>query len=178
MNKITYHNYWKNVFRKLILIITICLSLNFLTACDYEVVLYDEYVREETEVTKVELIEYNVDTTHIYTEMEIFDNDLLSVISTLDSELQNDFLSDLSTLGGITSKPKNNINRPVGYGILITYVDEGFTIITVSNIENEDVLYAGHFSSDLNLEYYNSFIWDEVTDGFKDIIYDYFEYSV
>ena len=178
MNNIVNRDYRKNVLRKIIFIFSIGFSLAFLTACDYEIVLYGEYVREETEVTKVELIEYNVDMTHIYTEMEIFDIDLLSVISTLDFELQNDFLSDLSTLGGITSKPKNNINRPVGYGILITYVDEGFTIITVSNIEEEDVMYVGHFNSDLDLEYYNSFIWDEVTDEFKNIIYDYFEYSI
>jgi hypothetical protein len=164
--------------KRIIIIFALCFPLIFLISCDYEIVLYDDYVREETEVVKVELITYDIDDTEIYIEMEVFNTEYLSIISILDTEVEDNFLSDLSSIGGIGSKPKDNINCPYGYGIKITYIDDGFTIITVSTVLEKDIMYVGHFNSELNLEYYNSFIWDEVTDSFNDLLFEYFEYSV
>ncbi len=165
-----------NFIKKTAFLMMVILISAFLIACDYEVSLYNTNVRNGLEVVNVDLIRYNNQDDFIINEMNIFNSDYLEIIERLEEDKSNEFLDDLTTIGGISSKPKNNIKSPNGLGVLLTYEDNGFTIITVTTIDEDSIMYIGDFSSDSYLEHYESFIWSDVSDDFTDLLNDYFEY--
>lgn len=157
--------------------ISLLLISIFLTACDYEVSLYNANVRGGLDVISIHLISYNSQNDILTYEMNIFIDDNLEKIERLDDDKLTQFLEDLSEITAISSKPKNNIKSPSGFGVLLTYEDNGFTIITLTTIDDNSVMYIGDFCSDKSLEYYESFIWNEVAQLFSSLLFDYFEYT-
>ncbi len=179
MNTTLYlQNFLSKYSKKIIILFMMITCLIFLVGCDYEVNLYNENVRNGLEIIKIELVEYNLDFDYANNEMEKFEVNHIEVIDTLNNDLIDSFLEELSTIGGITSKPKNPIKSPCGIGVILTYEDEGVTILTVIEDCDDLIMYIGDYDQNLNLEYYESFIWAEVTDSFKDIISNYFEYNI
>lgn len=146
----------------------------FLMSCDSGVVLYHDNIHEVSDVEKIELITYDSDENDIYNEMKTFDGNLLSIDNLLNDEEILSFISDLSNIQGIGGKYKHVTNQPHGQGVLITYIDGRFTIITSKTINDEDVIYIGEFKNDLSLDFYHSYIWSEGSDNFIDLLEEYF----
>ncbi len=154
-------------------------SVFLLTACDYEYYLYHDHIRINSEVKEIQLINYhNPFDTENSTENTIFDIEKLVVLETLNIDNNESFLSELSEIGGLSSKLEQTINSPNGEGILITYQDAGFTIITVSNINDNDCIFVGHYDANADIEGFYGISWPEMIDDFKAIIFKYFDTTI
>ncbi|MFA5289907.1 MAG: hypothetical protein WC351_02555 [Candidatus Izemoplasmatales bacterium] len=165
--------------QKMFLLLLIVCSAFLLTACDYEYYLYHDYIRENTEVVKIELVNYiNPSDTENSTENTVYDVEKLVILETLNSDDIESFLSDLSEIGGLSSKRKQTINSPNGTGILIAYQDGGVTLITVSNINDNDCIFVGHYDESANLEGVYGISWPRMIDDFKAIILKYFDTNI
>lgn len=91
--------------RHMILLVLIIGSLFLLTACDYEYYLYHGNIRVNTEVEKIEFISYShQNSTDNSEDNLLFDDEKLVLIETLDSNNNQAFLSELSEIGGLSSK--------------------------------------------------------------------------
>ncbi|MCF7924389.1 MAG: hypothetical protein K9L64_04680 [Candidatus Izimaplasma sp.] len=159
--------------KSIILLFVLSCSL-FLSACDYEYYLYHDHIRKETEVEKIELIRYNVSAENSSTEKHVFDSSNLEIIETLETKDIDQFLVELSEIGGLSSKLEEVLDFPCGKGIRITYIDRGFTIITVTGENDNESIFVGHYDDSENIEGYYSIAWQEMIDDFKELINDYF----
>jgi len=161
--------------RHMILLVLIIGSVFLLTACDYEYYLYHGNIRVNTEVEKVELISYShQNSTDNSEDNLLFDDDKLVLIETLDSNNNQAFLSELSEIGGLSSKLEQTIESPNGTGIMITYQDDGFTLITVSNENDVEAIFVGHYDANSNVEGFYGISWPDMIDDFKELINSYF----
>jgi hypothetical protein len=70
------------------------------------------------------------------------------------------------------------INSPNGMGILIIYQDGGFILITVSNVNDDDCIFWGSYSSNATIEYYFGISWQEMIDDFEALIVKYFDTEI
>lgn len=166
---------------KILLLGLIISCVVLLTACsqDYEYYLYHDYIRENTEVVEIKLIIYNDPiNTENSTEKTPYDVEKLETLETLNSDDNEKFLSELSEIGGLSSKLDQTINSPSGTGILIIYQDGGFTLITVANINDNDCIYVGHYDASANAEGSYGISWPEMIEDFKAIIMKYFDTSI
>ncbi|MDD3126428.1 MAG: hypothetical protein WC479_01585 [Candidatus Izemoplasmatales bacterium] len=165
--------------RKNLLFLIIVCSAFLLIACDYEYYLYHENIRENTEVVQIDLVNYNnpIDTENS-TENTVYDVEKLVILETLNSDEYENFLGELSEIGGLSSKLEQTINSPNGTGILITYQDGGVTLITVSNINDNDCIFVGHYDASANLEGFYGISWPMMIDDFKAIMLKYFDTNI
>jgi len=168
-----------NKIQKNLLFLIIVCSAFLLTACDYEYYLYHDYIRENTEVVQIDLVNYNnpIDTENS-TENTVYDVEKLVILETLNSDEYENFLGELSEIGGLSSKLEQTINSPNGTGILITYQDGGVTLITVSNINDNDCIFVGHYDASANLEGFYGISWLMMIDDFKAIMLKYFDTNI
>ena len=168
-----------NKIQKNLLCLIIVCSAFLLTACDYEYYLYHDYIRENTEVVQIDLVNYNnpIDTENS-TDDTVYDVEKLVILETLNSNDYDSFLSELSEIGGISSKLEQTINSPNGTGILITYQDGGGTLITVSNINDNDCIFVGHYDASANIEGFYGISWPMMINDFKAIILKYFDTNI
>lgn len=164
--------------KNLLFLIIVC-SAFLLTACDYEYYLYHDYIRENTEVVQIDLVNYNnpIDTENS-TENTVYDVEKLVILEILNSDEYENFLGELSEIGGLSSKLEQTINSPNGTGILITYQDGGVTLITVSNINGNDCIFVGHYDASANLEGFYGISWPMLIDDFKAILLKYFDTNI
>ncbi|MDY0209165.1 MAG: hypothetical protein RBR48_03210 [Bacilli bacterium] len=168
-----------NKIRKLLLLLLIVCSAFLLTACDYEYYLYHDYIRENTEAVKIELLKYNNPiNTENSTENTLYDDEKLVILETLNLDDNQSFLNELSEIGGLSSKLKQTINSPNGTGILITYQDGGVTLITISNINDNDCIFVGHYDASANVEGFYGISWSEMIDDFKMLLLKYFDRNI
>lgn len=64
------------------------------------------------------------------------------------------------------------------HSIRITYIDGGFTLITVSNVDGLDCIFFGNYDKDEMVERYYGISWSEMINDFKALIWVYFEYEI
>ena len=165
-----------NKIKHIMLLVLMIGSVFLLTACDYEYYLYHGNIRVNTEVEKVELISYShQNSTDNSEDNLLFDDEKLVLIETLDSNNNQAFLSELSEIGGLSSKLEQTIESPNGTGIMITYQDDGFTLITVSNENDVEAIFVGHYDTSSNVEGFYGISWPDMIDDFKDLLVEYFD---
>jgi len=164
--------------RKMLLIIAILISL-MLTSCDYEYSLYHTYIRDNTNVVSIEMINYDdPNSINDFPDNTLFNSEKLTVLEILNSNDQINFLDELSAIGGLSSKLKQTISSPNGKGLLVSYGDGGFSLITVTNINEVDCIYVGLYDSDNNVESFYGISWPEMIADFKSLILKYFEIDI
>ena len=166
------------LFKKIAFLSLLISILVLIISCDYQVSLYNTNVRDGIKVVNVDLIRYNSPNDILTDEMETFSSDYLETIARLSNDNLTEFLDKLAEISVISSKPKNNIKAPSGLGVLLTYEDNGFTIITSATLDENNVMYIGDFSSNSTLEYFESFIWNEGAVLFDNLVFEYFDYSL
>lgn len=161
--------------KKFLIVALVIVSMIILSACDYEYRLYHEYIREETKVINIELINYNnaLAQENPFEEYS-FDLEKLEILETLDANSINEFLVEIEKIGGLGGKPENMLKSPLGSGIRIGYKDSGFTLITVTVINELNVIFVGHYDADANIERCYGISWQEMIDDFKSLVNDYF----
>lgn len=164
---------------KILFVLILMFCITSLVACDYEYSLYHSAIHNETEVSNIELINYNnPEAKNNPLKVFPFDLEKLEVLEILHSNNIDKFLTDIEKIGGISSKLEHVLKSPTGSGIRITYQDNGFTIITVTNIGDVDAIFTGHYDSDANLEGSFGISWQEMIDEFKELINTYFEIKI
>jgi len=158
-----------------LILIFLVIFIILLTACDYYYDLYHEYIREETEVTSVELIYYNNPTVKDNPlEIYPFDLEQLEILEALNIDKIDCFLIEIENIGGFSSKLKEKLKSPNGDGIKLTYDDNGFTLITVTVINDIKIIFVGDYDADENIEGFYGISWPEMIDDFKFLINKYF----
>jgi len=165
------------------LFLTLCLSF-LLIACgifalERQYFLYDLHDREISEIVQISLVNYNNPVNEEnQSDNEQYDVEKLIILETLNSEEYEDFLSELSDIGGIAGTFPEMINSPNGMGILITYQDGGFILITVSNENDDDCIFWGSYSSNATIDYFFGISWQEMIDDFEALIVKYFDTEI
>jgi hypothetical protein len=158
---------------------TFCLSL-LLFACqylawDYEYYLYYQNDRDISEIEQISLVNYlNPLNEENPSENEQYDVDKLEILETLNSDEYGNFLSELSEIGGIAGKIPEIVNSPNGTGILIKYQEGGFTLITISTVNDDDCIFVGRYNTNSIIEDYFGISWPEMISEFRTIIFAYF----
>jgi hypothetical protein len=165
------------IIRKFLSFSALVCTAILLVACDYEYDLYHEFIREETEVEKIELITYDGQGEGS-SDHPVFDSEKLEVLDTLDADDIDAFLVELSEIGGFSSKRKQVMDSPNGKGIRLTYIDGGFTLITISTVDENESIFFGNFDASENIERFYGIIWPEMITDFKTLIFDYFEIEI
>jgi len=166
-----------------LLLLTICYSF-LLFACGIFVIerqyfLYDLHDREISEIVQISLVNYiNPVNVENQSDNEQYDVEKLIILETMNLEEYEDFLCELSDIGGIAGTFPEMINSPNGMGILITYQDGGFILITVSNVNDDDCIFWGSYSSNATIEYYFGISWQEMIDDFEALIVKYFDTEI
>ena len=159
----------------LVLLLIVCATF-LLYACDYEYYLYHENIRKNTEVVQIDLVKYtNPSYEENQSENTLFDVEKLEVLETLNSEDNLNFLSELSEIGGLSGKFPETVNSPNGTGILITYQDGGFTLITVSKVYDIDCIFVGHYNENASIEGFYGISWQDLINQFRALILEYFD---
>ena len=159
--------------RRLLFVLLICFIM-LLTACvqDHEYYLYHKHIRDNTEVIKIELIYYdnqiNLDNS---TENILYH---IETLETLNVDEYEDFLGELSEIGGLSNKLEQTIDSPNGTGVLIMNQDDGFTLITVSTVKNTDCIFVRHYDAYTSIEGYYGISWPEMIEDFKKLVNRYF----
>lgn len=167
------------ISRKVICLLTALLCLVFLFACDYEYDLYHENIREETEVVGIDLIQYyGQNEGNDISGDPVFDAEKLEVLKTLKPVDLDPFLDELSGIGGLSGKFEQVMDSPNGKGIRITYVDGGFTLITVAKANEKDSIFFGNFDSCNEVERYYGISWQEMIDDFRALVGEYFSVEI
>jgi len=165
--------------RKMILIVLTIFSTCLLIACDYEYYLYHEHIRQNTEVVQIDLINYNnpinTENPSVNTAIDI---EKLVILETLSVDDNESFLIELSEIGGLSSKLEQTISSPSGSGILLSYQDGGFTLITVTKINDSDCIFVGHYDENANIEGFYGISWPDMIGDFRDLILKYFNTEI
>lgn len=166
-------------FNKALSLIMFMFCIFLLTACDYEYYLYHDAIRKDTEVDRIELINYNSpDAQENPLEIYQFDLERLEILEILNIDKIDSFLADIEEIGGLSGKLKQVLKSPNGVGIRLTYQDNGFTIITVTNINGIDAIFSGHYDADTNIEGTFGISWSKMIDDFKVLINGYFDTQI
>lgn len=167
----------------LFLFSTLCLSF-FLFACenfawDYQFYLYYLDDREISEIVQISMVNYvNPVNEENQSENAQYDVEKLIVLETLNSEDYEDFLGELSEIGGMAGRIPEVVSSPNGTGILVAYQDGGFTLITVSTVNDVDCIFWGDYNSNATPEYYFGISWPEMIDDFEALILKYFDTEI
>ncbi|XMB72157.1 hypothetical protein RJI07_08615 [Mycoplasmatota bacterium WC30] len=103
---------------------------------------------------------------------------MLEILETLNEDEIDSLTTELSEIGGLSSKLEQTIDSPKGKGILITYVDNGISLITVTNIDGIDCIFVGHYDADRNIEHSYGISWQEMIDDFKNVVQSYFDFEI
>lgn len=164
---------------KILILILLIGSVVLLTSCDYTYYIYHNTNGEDLfldkEVTSIELIEYKnpMIEENPLKDFE-FSSDKIEALETLEQENLIGFIEKISEIGGISSKLKNLLSSPHGKGIRITYNDDSFTLITVTNINGSECIFLGEYSAESKLGLQFGISWQDMIDEFKELINTYF----
>ena len=166
----------------LLLIVTIILGI-LLTSCDYSYYIYynsdgtDLFV--DKDVMSIELIQYeNKDTRSNPLGNEDFDSNKIEVLEILQTDHIENFVLELSQIGGISGKHEEKINSPLGIGIRIIYEDQSFTITTITIIDGVETIFMGDYDQNEEIGIYLGISWQDMIDDFKMILSKYFDMSI
>ena len=159
---------------------TLCFSF-LLFACvnfawDYEFFLYYLDDRDISEIEQISLVNYiNPVNEENPSENAQYDVEKLIVLETLNSEDYENFLGELSEIGGLAGRIPEVVSSPNGTGILVTYQNGGFTLITVSTVNDVDCIFVGRYTSNATIEEYFGISWPEMINDFEALIDKYFD---
>ncbi len=163
----------------ILILLTLCFTFS-LFACgifslERQYFLYDLNDREISEIVQISLVNYvNPVNEENPSENEQSDIEKLIILETLNSDEFGNFVSELSEIGGIAGTFPEIVSSPNGTGILITYQDGGFTLITVSQVNDDDCIFWGDYNSNETIEYSFGISWSEMITDFKTLIFSYF----
>lgn len=167
MKNISKHNMLPS--KRFTYVSMIILIMILLSSCDYS---YHLFYSEGKVVSTIELINY----THINGDEQIYageyDSNNIEVLEILDQTEIEVFIDELSKIGGISGKYKNIANNPCGFGILITYDDSSFTVITID--EPLKVIYLGEYDSESKVQDYFGIGHMEMIEDFNLLISNFF----
>lgn len=165
---------------KVYILLTMLYSL-FLLACgifslERQYFLYDLNYRNISEIEQISLVIYgNPIIDEDPSDNNQYDVEKLTILKTLNSEEYEPFLNELSEIGGIAGTFPETISSPNGTGILITYQDGGFILITISSKNDDDCIFWGSYNSNATNDYYFGISWAEMIIDFKALIFAYFD---
>lgn len=157
---------------KISILLMLSVLLITLSACDYSYELYQSNTRNGEEVIKIELISYDEDTVNLELDPGYFSEADLVELETLPDDDYDKFLEGLSEIGGFSGKFENVSDFPDGVGVLLTYADDGMTVITVNS--DLDRIFVGNYDSDINLEMYYCIYWEDMIVDFVEVVNEYF----
>lgn len=157
-------------FNKILLLLFLFIVIILLSSCDYS---YYLFYSDDKEVTSIELINYAYIDTDEQIEAAEYNFNNVEILETLSEDDIEVLIDELSKIGGISSKYKNIKDNPSGFGILILYEDNSFTIITVD--ENSETIYLGEYNSELKRQDYFGIARPDMIVEFQNLIEEYFQ---
>lgn len=167
----------------ILFLLTLCLTFSLIScgffSLERQYFLYDLHDREISEIVQISLINYvNPLNEENPSENEQYDVEKMIILETLNSEEFGNFVSELSEIGGIAGTFPEIVSSPNGKGILITYQDGSFILITVSQVNDDDCIFLGDYNSNNTIEYSFGISWSEMIADFKTLILSYFEVEI
>jgi hypothetical protein len=166
------------VSKKLLWLLFLFFIIFSLIACDEG---YGLYKREDKEVICIELVYYdNPDARSNPQKKYPLDLDKLEVLQTLDSDNFKGFLNKLEDIwvhGAAGHKP--SFFSHDGLGVALTYEDDSFTLITLTNINGNYHFFTGKYDKAGNLIHSRGVpgFLSGLVRGFKSLINEYFNYQ-
>ena len=167
----------------ILFLLTLCLTFSLIScgffSLERQYFLYDLHDREISEIVQISLINYvNPLNEENPSENEQYDVEKMIILETLNSDEFGNFVSELSEMGGIAGTFPEIVSSPNGKGILITYQDGSFILITVSQVNDDDCIFLGDYNSNNTIEYSFGISWSEMIADFKTLILSYFEVEI
>ena len=169
----------KENMTKLVNKIFIMVMLFYLTVilvgCEYGNTLYG--IHDISQIREIELIYYdNPEAVYKSTLGMPFDFSKKTVISVLYEEaLIKSFIEELSRPWSISGRPPTLFYSNQGRGIRIVYVDGGFSVITLSEVNGRYGFFSTIFDKDNNNEFSRNVIgFDDFIEVFNSLIDRYF----
>ncbi|HOW38430.1 MAG TPA: hypothetical protein P5154_01825 [Candidatus Izemoplasmatales bacterium] len=164
-------------------LLILCLSFSLFScgvfSLERQYFLYDLHDRDTSEIVQISLINYvNPQNEENPSQNEQYNVEKLIILETLNSDEFGNFVSELSEMGGIAGTFPEIVSSPNGKGILITYQDGGFILITVSQVNDDDCIFFGDYNSNGTFEYSFGISWSEMIADFKTLILSYFEVEI
>jgi len=164
--------------RKLLFIV-MAISLNLiLSSCDYIQVLSE---KNDEPTVLIEFIKYN---NYLVVENPkggyIFDPDLLTVYEVLEEDLMNVFMKELDEISDYFAPVyRTYINSHNGFGLRISYEDNSFRILTVTEVNNSQfptMIYSATYNANKEIiKDYNAYS-QVIIEGFEKLLVKYFKH--
>lgn len=145
-----------------------------LVSCDY---FYSFSFRgdDEKNIIGVELINYDSPDTIANPLAEyMFDKNKLQILEALDADKIEAFLKKLYGIGVNGGKYEQVLYSHHGVGLRIIYEDEGFKIITLSEIQDKEYFFVAEYDSMENRKETKSIDIPSMAESFKELLGEYF----
>lgn len=146
--------------KKVVLLFNLILLMQFFVGCDYFYILYEQDSRE---ISIIQLISIESEVS--------FDNENIILIRDLTNIEIESVLEKLKNIYDHASgKTKRITNYPNGNGLLITYVDNRKTIMTLTKYQNNFLVYKAEISSDNEITESVNFLSSKIIADFENLL--------
>jgi len=164
--------------KTIMIVLLVCILLLPFTACDD---VYELYKGADKKVVNIELIYYDNPDARSNPKMKYpLDLDKLEILETLDTDNFEGFLNKLLDIwvhGAAGIKPR--LFSHDGIGVAITYEDDSFTLITLTNINGIYCFFEGEYDkagNPINNGREPGPGQSGLVRGFKSLINEFFDY--